>query len=142
MSSSAPHRGERTADAGVLPALVAVRVEFVDGLIAVAGDQCVAVGKADGAVRIVDVSLPEDFARRIDFLHLADASEGDEIAAAAQAFDAAPGESGADLGLEDHLSLLIDFADFAAGVDPDVMAIGELASVIRVPLRGVGEDGL
>src|SRR5207244_4080012 len=41
-----------------------------------------------------------------------------------------------------YLAFLVDFADFAAGVDPDVMAVGELAGMVGVALRGVGENGL
>src|SRR6516162_6999098 len=91
---SAPVRREGAARAGVLPALVAVGVEFINGLIDVAGDQ-----------------------------------------------RAAPGQAAADAGFRDQLSLFVDLADLATGVDPDVMAVGKLAGVVGVPLRGVVENG-
>src|ERR1019366_8507940 len=91
MAGSAARDRERAADTAVLPALNAVGVEFVDALIAVADDQGVAIRQTQGAVGIVDRDFPIDFAGHVEFLHLADAAEGDEIMAVAQAFDAAPG---------------------------------------------------
>src|SRR5262249_23213071 len=62
--------------------------------------------------------------------------------AVAEAFDAAPGEAAADLRLGDELAFFVDLADLAAGIDPDVVPVGELAGVIRVSLSRVVEDGL
>src|SRR5262249_27444785 len=89
-SQSTPVRREGPASAGVLPALVAVGVKFVNGLIAVAGYQRVAVGQADGPIGIADRFFPVDLADHVHLLHLAGAAEGDEESAIAQAFDAAP----------------------------------------------------
>ena len=41
----------------------------------------------------------------------------------------------------DRVALFVDLADLAAGVDPDVMPVGQFAGVVGVPLGGEGEDG-
>src|SRR5205814_1903450 len=130
---SAALSGERPADAGVLPAFVAGGVELVDAAVAVAGDERMAVRQTDRAIGIVDGLLPIHFAGKIDLLHLTDAAEGDKIAAVAQPFDAAPGEAAAELDLGNERSFVVDLGDFAAGVNPEVMPVGELTSVVGVP---------
>ena len=79
----------------VLPAFVAGGVEFVDALIAVAGNQDVAVGQAQWRGWDCGRSSPSRLCRPCRSLALLPpAAEGDKVMAVAQPFDAAPGEAG------------------------------------------------
>ena len=128
----------RAAGARDLPHDLALRIVFADDLLAVVGDEVVAVGQSPGVAHVgvaavlalgQQADFLDDLARRIDLQQPPGVALADEGVAVGQAL------AGVDFALglvvEDDLLLARDFLHAVAGVEQQV-AVGQHPQVVAV----------